>query len=389
MSKYLNHIYTVSISLIILLMFSACKIKNASSEISVPQVIAKIRGHDFHPLNEDKVMTFDRTFKKSGIADLNNDDWRVRLLAVRDLVRAGIESDNEIVVGLSDTDAHVRQACAMALGILKSQAAINDLEQIVREDEIAMVRSQAVIALGQIESQGSLELLREKLQDDPSRDVSHQCELAIYQIEKQMGTTEKQLAAFLSLDTTLFESVRVGSAAAKFILEDTEGKEWKLTDFRDKKWVVLIWVFADWCPVCHGEFHDLMKLHDEFDNEDVQVFTIECHDLYRGRVMIGKELEPTYWFAKESFKDAYTAQIKWPHLLDHAGKVGAMYGVDPLAFAVHAEYINRPATVIIDKAGIVQFSYQGTYWGDRPTIEQTIDMIRTRNFQFEHPKRLK
>ncbi len=370
-------------------MFSGCKSQSTDSEISVTQVIEQIHSHDFHPLNEENTMTFDRTFKKPGIADLNNDDWRVRLLGVRDLVRAGIDSENEIIKGLSDSDANVRQACAMALGILKSQAAIEDLEQIVREDEVDMVRSQAVIALGQIESSGSLELLNRILIEDPSRDVTHQCELAIDQIEKKMGTTEKQLSAFLSLDTTLFESVHVGYKAAEFILEDTEGKEWKLADFKNKKWVVLIWVFADWCPVCHGEFHDLMKLQDEFTEEEVQIFTIECHDTYRGRVMVGKELEPGYWFAKESFKDAYTKQINWPHLLDRAGQVGAIYGVDPMAFAVHAEYINRPATVIIDKEGIVQFSYKGTYWGDRPTIEQTIDMIRTQNFEFEHPRRLK
>jgi peroxiredoxin len=388
-SKYLNHLFTVGISIIILLIVSACKIQTTGSEISVKQILEQIRRHEFHPLDEDKAMTYDRTLKKPGIADLNNDDWQVRLLAVRDLVRAGIDSADEIIVGLSDRDEHVRQLCAMALGILKAHAGTDGLEQIVRVDENAMVRSQAVTALGQIESKGSLKLLRDRLINDPSRDVRHQCELAIDQIEKQMGTTEKQLSAFLSLDTTNFESVREGAKAADFILEDTEGKEWKLSDFKDREWVVLIWVFADWCPVCHGEFHDLMKMQNDFISEGVQVFTIECHDLYRGRVMVGKELDPAYWFAKESFKDAYTEQIKWPHLLDHAGKVGAMYGVDPMAFAVHAEYINRPSTVIIDKAGIVQFSYQGTYWGDRPTIKQTLDMIRARNFKFEHPERLK
>ncbi|MCK5368080.1 MAG: hypothetical protein KAQ62_05990, partial [Cyclobacteriaceae bacterium] len=76
-------------------------------------------------------------------------------------------------------------------------------------------------------------------------------------------------------------------------------------------------------------------------------------------------------------------------LLDRAGAIGAMYGADPMTFAVHAEYINRPTTVIIDKDGIVRFSYQGTFWGDRPTIEQTLEMIKTEDFSFIHPKRLK
>ena len=130
-------------------------------------------------------------------------------------------------------------------------------------------------------------------------------------------------------------------------------------------------------------------MKDEFIKAGVQVFTIETHDTYRGRVTVGKELEPEYWFARESFIEAYTRQIWWPHLLDRAGAVAAKYGADPLTFSVHAEYINRPATLIIDPEGIVRFAYIGTYWGDRPTIEQTLKMIGSGDFSFEHPQRRK
>jgi peroxiredoxin len=277
----------------------------------------------------------------------------------------------------------------MALGILGAEEGIVGLEKLALEDSITMVRSQAIIALGQIGSKGSVELLNKILNEDPSRDVMHQCELAIDQIEKQMGTSKEQLDAFLGLDESTFETVKVGDKASDFELQDTEGDLWRLSDFEGENWVVLIWVFADWCPVCHGEFHDLMDMHDTFAAEGIKVFTLEIHDMYRGRVMVGKELEPTYWFSKESFKQAYTSRIKWPHLLDRAGAVGARYGIDPLAFAVHAEYINRPSTVIVDKEGIVRFQYLGTYWGDRPTIEQTLEMIRQQDFSFKHPKRRK
>ncbi len=374
--------------IVVLLGTSAYVAQAADGEVTVLEVLARVQSHEFHPLNNNS-FTSDRTLRQHGIADLTNSDWRVRLLAVRDLVRLGMDEVNEIVKGLIHNDEHVRQVCAMALGILRSQAAIGPLEDVVRDDANAMVRSQAVIALGQIESKSSLALLRGRLKEDSSRDVRHQCELAIDQIQKQMGTTREQLSAFRTLDASRFESVEVGKAAPDFELQDTESRMWRLSAFREKKWVILIWIFADWCPVCHGEFRELMKMRAEFEKEGVQVFTIECHDRYRGRVMVGKELDPTYWFAKQSFKQTYTEQIWWPHLLDRAGAVGSMYGVDPMAFAVHAEYINRPSTVIVDPAGVVRLAYYGTYWGDRPTIEQTLEMIRTRNFEFEHPKRLK
>ncbi len=376
--------------LIFLVIIPEVNSQNLSENNStVSQVFARVRAYEFHPLNEDNSFTIDRNLRVDGIADLNNEDWRIRLLAVRDLVRVGSTDIIDLKKGLLDQSVNVRQVSAMALGILGAQSAIVDLEQIVREDKNVMVRSQAVIALGQIESQNSLNLLREKLIDDPSRDVRHQCELAIDQIEKQMGTTEQQISSFLSLDESSFESVQAGSQAPNFALEDTEGKEWQLQDFRDKKWVVLIWVFADWCPVCHGEFRELMKMRDDFQKEGVQIFTLEIHDQYRGRVMVGKELDPTYWFSKESFQKSYTEQIYWPHLLDRAGAVGAQFGVDPMAYAVHAEYINRPATIIIDMDGVVRFTYYGTFWGDRPTIEETLEMIKTESFAFEHHQRLK
>ncbi len=359
------------------------------NKITVPQIFARVSAHTFHPLNDENSMTLDRNLKVAGIADLSDEDWKVRLLAVRDLVRAGTNSVNEIKKGLAYNSAYVRQVSAMSLGILKAKQAAGELQQIVSGDNNAMVRSQAVIALGQIESESSLDLLREKLINDPSRDVRHQCELAIDQIEKKMGTSEKQLAAFLSLDESTFETVHKGSVAPDFVLEDTDGNEWKFSEFHKGKWTVLIWIVADWCPVCHGEFHDLMKMQKEFKDAWVQVFTVEIHDIYRGRVMVGKEMDPDYWFSKESFQDAYTSQIWWPHLLDRAGAVGAMFGADPLAFSVHAEYINRPATVIIDPEGIVRLIYQGTFWGDRPTIEQTLEMIKTGDFAFGHPQRLK
>jgi len=377
-----------SIALIILIPLS-CVNNISEDKVKVRQVFQRLAAHNFNPLNEDLSLTLDHAERKAGIPDLDNEDWRIRLLGVRDLVRAGQNSVDEIIEGLKHKDEDVRQVCAMALGILSAEEGIEGLEQLALKDSITVVRSQAIISLGQIESTGSLDLLNKILEEDPARDVMHQCELAIGQIEKQMGTSEEQLDAFLTLDETTFESVSVGDEASDFELEDTEGEIWKLSDFEKKNWIVLIWVFADWCPVWHGEFHDLMDMHESFEKEGIKVFTLEIHDKYRGRVMVGKELEPTYWFAKESYKDAYTSRIKWPHLLDRAGAVGARYGIDPLAFAVHAEYINRPTTVIVDKEGIVRFLYQGTFWGDRPTIEQTLDMILQEDFKFEHPKRRK
>lgn len=364
----------------------------AAAEASEPSEMvaaayARVRSHTFHPL-DDRDFTVDRELNKHGIAGLNDQDWRVRLLAMRDLVRAGDDAVDAIVAGLSDEHVHVRYISAMALGVLRATETVPALERTLKKDDQPVVRSQAAIALGQINDETSLKTLRDRLEHDPSKDVRHQCELSIDQIKKGRGATEALREAYRKLEPKTFETVEVNQPAPEFTLNDTEGRPHNPIEQRGDDWTVLIWVFADWCPVCHGEFRELIELRERFKQQGVKVYTIEAHDMYRARVMVGKEVDPEYWFAEQSFQKTYTQKIWWPHLVDHAGAVGATYGVDPLAYAVHAEYINRPATIIIDPQGRVRFAYYGTYWGDRPSIEKTLEMIRDEEFSFVHPDRL-
>jgi len=250
----MNNNVILIIGFMAILTLAGCK--KSDKMRNTDEVFSELANHNFHPLNQDGSMTKDRNLQKDGIANLNDTDWKVRLLAVRDLIYAGKTDVEEILPGLEHASLFVRHATAKALGIIKAIRAIPALEKVVENDPVAVVRSQAVIALGQMEAQQSLELLQKTLKEDLSKDVRHQCELAIYQIKNKMGVTDKNLNAWLELDETTFETVQPGDAAPDFVLEDTEGKPWLLSSFRNKNWVVLIWVFADWCPVCHGEFHD-------------------------------------------------------------------------------------------------------------------------------------
>lgn len=363
------------------------KVTGKTATNRVERILSRVREHEFHPIRDG--FTFDRNLNKNGVADLNDADWRVRTLAVRDLVRLGADASANLVGALHDADAHVRHVAAMVLGIIRATNAVSALETTLRDDRDAVVRSQAAIALGQIGQKRSLALLREAQTQDKSRDVQYQTELAAYAVEHGLRATPELATAYRSLDETRFNKVRVGEPAIDFELPDTEGRSWRLSHFRGKKPVVLIWVFADWCPVCHGEFRELIELRHQFEGAGVEVFTLEGHDLFPARVMVGKELEPKHWFSKTSFKDSYTKNIWWPHLIDRAAAVGAEYGVQPMAFVVHSECINRPSVVIVDKDGLVRFAYYGTFWGDRPSIHQALDMVRSNRYKFDSDRRLK
>lgn len=368
------------------LAYSIPSVRAADIAEKVEGVAQRVRSHHFHPVRDG--FTYDAQLAKQGIADLDDEGWKVRMLAVRDLARLGREGILYLQALLKDTNPHVRQVSALVLGAFPADSSADALQAVLREDEDSVVRSQAAVSLGRIGSKASLALLKDRNENDTSRDVRHQCELAAYRVEKGERPVEDLAAAFAGLDESRFETVRVGKPAPDFALRDTNGKEWRLSNFKGKQPVVLIWIFADWCPVCHREFHDLTQMREAFSRQGVQVFTVECHDRYRSRVMVGRELQPRYWFTKESPQAFYLNRIWWPHLVDVGGAVGATYGVDPMAFVVHSEWINRPSTVIVDKQGIVRLAYYGTYWGDRPTIEQTLDMIVKDRYEFEHPKSL-
>ncbi len=241
--------------------------------------------------------------------------------------------------------------------------------KLITGDPDPVVRGQVAQAIGQIGYKQGLSTLQKVAKDDKSEHVRHRAELAIGRLQEGAKTTDESIDVWKSLDESKFHQLEIGQSAPEFELKDTNGKTWSLSDFKDKRSVVLIWIFADWCGVCHREFHDLIQMEEKFKEAGIQVFTIECHDLYRCKVMVGGR------------------DLWWPHLVDVAGKVGAMYGVDPMEFVVHDEWINRPSTVIIDQKGFVRFAYYGTYWGDRPTIAQTLEMIKGDAYSFRHPER--
>ncbi len=348
----------------------------------------RIRAHRFHPLQSDRrTFTVDRALGVPGVADPDDRDGRVRSLALRDLIAVALREPAAVVVGLDDDDVHVRCLAAAALGVAGADGAVAALERMVAEDPEPIARAYAAIALGEMPSAASVPTLSSRLAEEADPDVRHQLELAAAQAVSGRGSSDAQRDAFLSLSEDGFGRVRAGETAPDFVLDDTDGASWRLSEGRGR-WQALLWIFADWCPVCHREFAELMAARDDFERHGVRLATLEAHDAWRGRLMVGREIQPALWGSRQWFREAYTERVWWPHLLDRGGAVGARYGTEPLTFAVHGEFVNRPTTVIVDPAGVVRFAYAGSFWGDRPSIAQTLDMIRTGDFGFGHPDRL-
>jgi peroxiredoxin len=97
---------------------------------------------------------------------------------------------------------------------------------------------------------------------------------------------------------------------------------------------------------------------DEFEKRGAQLIAVDPHESYRVRHMlrsVGQRAE----------------ELTYPILADPAHTVSATYGV-AFQMNIHTEWSNRPATLVIDKEGVIRYERRGTTYADRPKPEELL-----------------
>ena len=154
---------------------------------------------------------------------------------------------------------------------------------------------------------------------------------------------------FLALFLAGCEQKREKGEATKgeepdFALQDTEGREVRLADFRGK--VVLLEFFATWCPPCRMAVPDMNQLNSSLKGKDVAILAIA----------IGERMEDVRGFAKEQ-------GITYTVLVDNEG-VDSLYGVSTI-----------PTTIILDKNGAVVARHLGYMPGYADVMTREIEKL--------------
>src|SRR6476620_4019238 len=67
-----------------------------------------------------------------------------------------------------------------------------------------------------------------------------------------------------------------GDAAPDFSLQGTDGKTYRLSDFKGKQAVVLAWFPKAFTPGCTAECKSLHSSSDELRKYDAAYFTVSC-----------------------------------------------------------------------------------------------------------------
>lgn len=130
-------------------------------------------------------------------------------------------------------------------------------------------------------------------------------------------------------------SVAVGELAPDFELKNQFGETVKLSDFRDKKNVVLIFFPKAFTGICTAELCAIRDDKSDFVSDDVVTFGISCDS----DAVLKK-------FAEEENYGYDLLSDYWPH-----GGVAREFGV----FLEDKGFATR-GTFVIDKGGVVRWS---------------------------------
>jgi peroxiredoxin (alkyl hydroperoxide reductase subunit C) len=123
--------------------------------------------------------------------------------------------------------------------------------------------------------------------------------------------------------------------APDFVLKDQNNEEVRLSDFRGRRNVLLVFYPLAFTGTCQGELCSVRDNLSDFVNEDVQVLTVSVDSPYTHKV----------WADREGYDFPLLADF-WPH-----GAVAQAYGV----FNDERGFANR-GTFLVDRDGVVRFA---------------------------------
>jgi mycoredoxin-dependent peroxiredoxin len=129
--------------------------------------------------------------------------------------------------------------------------------------------------------------------------------------------------------------VEVGIQAPDFALKDQNNQQVRLSNYRGRKAVLLVFYPLAFTRVCRGELCEVQENLNAYVNDDVQVLTVSVDSVFSHKV----------WADREGFDFPLLSDF-WPH-----GAVAQAYGVfNPVSGSAYR------GTFVIDRDGLVRFA---------------------------------
>ena len=174
---------------------------------------------------------------------LEDDTWKTRMRAMQKLVEIGKAAVPALLEATNAKEDSTRIFATQTLGYLAAHAPRERLLQLARKDPNAAVRLYAVDAIGMQggpEPTAELSALKKK---QKNRDVLKHIG---YALERDgQGIEEDVVERLARFDPTRIDTAVLGKAAPDFELTTPDDKTVRLSDFRGKQAVVLVFVYGD------------------------------------------------------------------------------------------------------------------------------------------------
>ncbi len=127
-----------------------------------------------------------------------------------------------------------------------------------------------------------------------------------------------------SLESVKMSSIGEGIPAPDFTFPGLDGKNTSLSNYKGK--VVLVNIWATWCPPCVYEMPSMQKLYNEFNGKNFEILAVSID---------AAGVDAVAPFMKKH-------KLSFPALMDPKGTIKSMYRVTGI-----------PESFIIDKQGVL------------------------------------
>jgi len=182
-----------------------------------------------------------RTAPSGYIRPLDDEGWKARMCALQGVVGRGKDTIPAVLEALKDKDVPRRVFAAQALGYLAPDVPIEPLLEAAKNDPDAAVRLYAVDALG-MKGDKAIDFAA-LLSTERSGDVRKHLDYAKERNgERVEAAIVKQLADW---DAAAIDSAAVGKKAPDFELKAATGETVKLSSYKGKSAVVLVFIYGD------------------------------------------------------------------------------------------------------------------------------------------------